>query len=70
VHKGIARGYYIGKENAKNIFVQGTSGPHFMKILNSTVKNEMFVKGWEIHLGGIKFLYIHKLRCKHLINGP
>jgi hypothetical protein len=55
-HEGIAGGHYTGKETAQKFCVQGFGGPHFIKMLKSIVSHAMYVKGWEIHPGGMKCL--------------
>jgi hypothetical protein len=45
-----------GKRLRKRFCAQGFGGPHFTKILRNIANHAMYVKEWESHPGGMKFL--------------
>jgi hypothetical protein len=55
-HDGIAGGHYAGKVTAKNILCAGIWWPTLHKYAKEYYSHAMYVKEWEIHLGGMKFL--------------
>jgi hypothetical protein len=57
------------KQLCRIFCARGSRGLDFIRMLKNNVMHAMYVKGWKIHLGGMKCLYIHMLHCKCLING-
>jgi len=45
-----------GEKFHRIFYVQGFGGTHFTKTQWNNVNHAMYVKEWEIHLGGMKFL--------------
>jgi hypothetical protein len=65
-HEGIAGGNYTSKETVQNILCAGLWWPTLHKDAKEYCQA---CDVCEIHPEGMRYIFTHRLRCRHLING-